>query len=203
MGHRRLKLENLKSVAVFCGSSPGKDEGIIADAYKTGAYFAQKEVTLVYGGGRVGLMGQVAKGALDNNGKVIGVIPHFLKQKEIHHTGLSELILVDTMHERKLRMNQLSDGVIMLPGGFGTFEEFFEMLTWGQLGLHQKPMGILNSNGFYDDLIWMFDKMVVNRFLRDTHRKMVLVDETPEGLAAQMEQYTPPGVPKWMEQGQT
>ena len=91
----------------------------------------------------------------------------------------------------------------MLPGGFGTFEEFFEMLTWGQLGLHQKPMGIFNSNGFYDDLIRMFDKMVANRFLRDTHRKMVLVDETLEGLVAQMEQYTSRGVPKWMEQGQT
>jgi len=193
----------LNSVAIFCGSSPGKDEEIIEAAYKTGAYLAKKETVLVYGGGKVGLMGEVAQGALDNDGEVIGVIPHFLKEKEVHHTGLSELILVNTMHERKLKMHELSEGVIMLPGGFGTFEEFFEMLTWGQLGLHQKPMGILNCNGFYDSLIQMFDKMVSNRFLSQENKNMVLVDGTIDGLVAKMEDYSALAAPKWMNQDQT
>ncbi len=193
----------LKSIAIFCGSSPGDDEGIIEAAYNTGAYLAQKQITLVYGGGNVGLMGKIAQGALDKKGDVIGIIPHFLERKEVHHPGLSKLLLVDTMHERKLRMHELSDGVIMLPGGFGTFEEFFEMLTWAQLGLHQKPIGILNVNGFYDPLLQMFDKMVENRFLKLENKEMVLVDDSLDQLVGKMESYTGHGVPKWMEKHQT
>ena len=189
----------MKSIAIFCASSPGNDNDILQAAYEIGYRLAEKQVTLVYGGGKVGLMGQVAQGALDNNGEVIGVIPHFLKQKEIHHPGLSKLLMVDTMHERKLQMHELSDGVIMLPGGFGTFEEFFEMLTWAQLGLHQKPMGILNVNGFYDSLIQMFDQRVANRFLKMENKKMVLIDDCIDGLLGKMESYTGHGVPKWMD----
>ena len=143
----------MTSISVFCGSSSGKDEKIIESAYRTGRVLAQQKIKLVYGGGKVGLMGKVAQGALDEGGLVIGVIPYFLKHKEVHHTGLTELILVETMHQRKLKMYELSEGVIMLPGGFGTFEEFFEILTWAQLGLHQNPMGILNVNGYYDKLL--------------------------------------------------
>ena len=193
----------LTSMAIFCGSSPGSDEIIIEAAYKTGSYLAQRQMTLLYGGGKVGLMGEVAQGALDHSGDVIGIIPHFLKEKEVHHTGLSKLVLVDTMHERKLRMHELADGVIMLPGGFGTFEEFFEMLTWAQLGLHQKPIGILNVNCFYDPLIQMFDKMVSNRFLKMENKEMVLVESSIDKLLEKMENYSGHGVPKWMDTHQT
>jgi len=193
----------MKSISIFCGSSPGKDREIIESAYSLGSYLAKKKIGLVYGGGKVGLMGKVAQGALDEKGRVIGIIPHFLKQKEIHHTGLSELILVDTMHERKLKMHELSNGVIMLPGGFGTFEEFFEMLTWAQLGLHQNPLGILNINGFYNPLIEMFDTMVAHRFLKEENKNMVLVDNSIEGLLEKMENYAGHGVPKWMDTHQT
>ena len=193
----------MKGISIFCGSSLGEDKEIIASAYHLGTYLAQKKVTLVYGGGKVGLMGQVAQGALDTGGQIIGVIPNFLKQKEVHHTGLSELILVETMHERKLKMHELSDGVIMLPGGFGTFEEFFEMLTWAQLGLHQNPIGILNVNGFYDPLIQMFENMVTHRFLKDDHKNMVLVDNNIERLLEKMNNYAGHGIPKWMDHHQT
>jgi len=193
----------MKSISIFCGSSPGRDGKIMESAYDVGSHLAQKEVTLVYGGGKVGLMGLVAKGALENQGHVIGVIPHFLKQKEIHHTGLSELILVNTMHERKLKMHELSEGIVMLPGGFGTFEEFFEMLTWAQLGLHQNPMGILNINGFYDPLIRMFDKMVAHQFLKIENKNMVLIDDTITGLIEKLENYSGHGTPKWMDKDQT
>lgn len=164
---------------------------------------AKNQITLVYGGGKVGLMGKVAQGALNNDGNVIGVIPHFLKEKEVHHNGLSELFLVDTMHERKLKMHELSDGVLMLPGGFGTFEEFFEMLTWAQLGLHQKPLGILNVNGFYDPLVAMFDKMVASQLLREENKNMVLVDRTIEAVIKKMQNYKGHNVPKWIDRNQT
>ncbi|MEO0570866.1 MAG: TIGR00730 family Rossman fold protein [Bacteroidota bacterium] len=193
----------LKSIAIFCGSSSGTDKKIVQAAYKTGTYLAQKRMTLVYGGGKVGLMGEVAQGALDKKGQVIGIIPHFLKQKEIHHTGLTKLLIVDTMHERKLQMHELSDGVIMLPGGFGTFEEFFEMLTWAQLGLHQKPIGILNVNGFYNPLIKMFDQMVANQFLKSESKDMVLVDDSIDGLLEKMGGYSGHGIPKWIDRSQT
>ena len=169
-------MNTLKSIAVFCASSNGEDEKIFKEAYSTGAYLATNNIRLVYGGSKLGLMGQVAKGALDNNGKVIGVIPDFLKTKEVVHTGITQLITTQNMHERKLKMHDLSEGFIALPGGFGTLEELFEILTWGQLGLHKHPIGILNSNNYYDDLLNMIDKM---------------------------RNFEPIEVPKWMNKNQT
>jgi uncharacterized protein (TIGR00730 family) len=188
----------MKKVTVFCGSSFGALTLYESQARQLGRYLALQNIGIVYGGANVGLMGALANGALEERGTVIGVLPKFLKSKEIAHAGLSELILVDTMHERKTRMNELSDGVIALPGGFGTLEEFFEMLTWGQLGLHKKPIGILNINGFYDPLIAMFESMVLNGFLKDANRNMVLVSDTIEGLLLLMRNYNPPEVGKWI-----
>jgi uncharacterized protein (TIGR00730 family) len=148
-----LKNFKFKSIAVFCASSDGNDPAIYEEAYKVGSFLARQQIEVVFGGSRLGLMGQVAKGALDNNGEVTGVIPDFLKTKEVVHTGLTNLITTEDMHGRKLKMHDLSDAFIALPGGFGTLEELFEILTWGQLGLHRKPIGILNSNGYYDDLL--------------------------------------------------
>ena len=147
--------QTLNSVVVFCGSSKGNDTHIIEQGYLLGQKLAERNITLVYGAGNVGIMGEVAEGALSKNGHTIGVIPDFLKQKEVAHLGLAQLIVTDNMHERKLQMHELSDGVITLAGGYGTLEELFEMITWAQLGLHSKPIGILNTNGFYDDLLNM------------------------------------------------
>jgi len=140
----------MKNLTVFCGSSLGTDEIYERQAFKLGRTLAERSIGLVYGGADVGLMGAVANGCLSKGGRVTGVLPRFIKDKGIAHKNLTEMILVETMHERKTKMDELSDGVIALPGGFGTLEEFFEVLTWGQLGLHKKPVGILNINGFYD-----------------------------------------------------
>ena len=196
-------MNTLKSIAVFCASSNGEDEKIFKEAYSTGAYLATNNIRLVYGGSKLGLMGQVAKGALDNNGKVIGVIPDFLKTKEVVHTGITQLITTQNMHERKLKMHDLSEGFIALPGGFGTLEELFEILTWGQLGLHKHPIGILNSNNYYDDLLNMMDKMVKKGLLRSSNMKLVLVANTIEDLIDKMRNFEPIEVPKWMNKNQT
>ena len=160
-----------------------------SQAWELGRKLATDQIDLVYGGAKVGLMGAVADGALSESGKVIGVLPVFLKSKEIAHEGLTELILVDTLHERKTKMNELSDGVIALPGGFGTLEEFFEMLTWGQLGLHKKPMGILNLNGYYDELVHFLDKMVEKGFLKPENRSMVLLSNNIDDLLVKLKNY--------------
>lgn len=192
-------MREIKSVAVFCGSSMGASPVYEAVAKALGSTLAQKGIRLVYGGARVGLMGVVANAALEAGGEVVGVLPHFLSGKEIAHAGLSDLILVDTMHERKLRMADLSDASISLPGGFGTMEEFFEVLTWAQLGLHTKPVGLLNVQSFYKPLHALFDQMVLEGFLKPENRRLVLLDESPEGLLKQFEQYTAPEVPKWLK----
>ncbi len=188
----------MKSITVFCASSPGKDLKYMQQANLLGQTLAQRNITLVYGGAKVGLMGAVAKGALEAKGRAIGVLPYFLQTKEISHDALTELVLVDTMHERKTKMNELCDGVIALPGGFGTFEELFEMLTWAQLGLHKKPIGILNFAGFYDDLITMIHSMVEKGFLKKVNQEMLLVSDNIEGLLEKMENYIAPEVPKWI-----
>ncbi|NDV44037.1 TIGR00730 family Rossman fold protein [Flagellimonas sediminis] len=193
----------MKSVSVFCGSSEGNDSHIVSMAYELGKNLAQQNLTLVYGGAKVGLMGQVANGALDHDGKVIGVIPDFLKSKEIFHEGITELIIVDNMHERKMKMHELSDGIIALPGGFGTLEELFEVVTWSQLGLHQQPMGILNVNGFFDELLAFLDTMVSKGLLRPENRNMLLVDDSCTGLLEQMKSYRPVHIPKWIKKEQT
>ena len=192
----------MKSIVVFCGSSEGNDSEILRDAYHLGKTLAQNETTLVYGAAKIGVMGKVALGALENDGKVIGIIPDFLKFKEVFHTGLTELIVTENMHERKLLMHELSEGIITLPGGYGTLEELFEMITWAQLGLHQKPIGILNTNGFYDDLLKMLRKMVAQGFLKIENYSMLLVDDTVEGLLKKMKEYEPIPLPKWIEKDQ-
>ena len=192
----------MNSIVVFCGSSEGNDADILTAAYGLGQALANKKISMVYGAAKIGVMGKVAQGALDYGGKVIGVIPDFLKVKEVCHTGLTELIVTENMHERKLKMNELSDGIITLPGGYGTLEELFEMITWAQLGLHQKPVGILNTNGFYDDLLKMLQKMVDEGFLKVENYDMLLVDHTVEGLLSQMEKYKPVCMPKWIKKDQ-
>ncbi|MEH6771405.1 TIGR00730 family Rossman fold protein [Maribacter arcticus] len=192
----------MKSIVVFCGSSEGANAVYASNAYELGETFAKKNIQLVYGGAKIGIMGKVAEGALTNGGKVIGVIPDFLTLKEVFHEGLTELIVTQNMQERKLKMHDLSDGIIMLPGGFGTLEEFFEMLTWSQLGLHQYPIGILNTNGFYDPLINMMQKMVAEGFVKNNHLNTIQVDTNIEILLEKMEQYHPLPAPKWIKKEQ-
>ncbi|MFB0909373.1 MAG: TIGR00730 family Rossman fold protein [Flavobacterium sp.] len=188
----------MKRITVFCGSSAGIDSTFMSQATILGQTLAKHKIELVYGGANVGLMGAVADGVLNRGGTVIGVIPDFLRSKEIAHNGLTELIVVDSMHERKTKMNDLCDGVITLPGGFGTLEEFFEMLTWAQLGLHKKPIAVLNSNGFYDALIVLLDTMVKKGFLKEVNYKMLLVSDDIEDLLNQMKNYVAPTVGKWI-----
>ncbi|MFK7812285.1 MAG: TIGR00730 family Rossman fold protein [Maribacter sp.] len=192
----------MKSIVVFCGSSEGTNPEYVQQGYNLGRTLAEQKITLVYGGAKIGVMGAVAKGALESNGKVIGVIPDFLKIREVFHTNLTELIVTQDMHQRKLKMHDLSDGIIMLPGGYGTLEEFFEMLTWAQLGLHQYPIGILNTDGFYSELMNMLAKMVDQGFVKKENYEMILVDETIDGLLVQMENYQPLPVPKWIKKEQ-
>ncbi|WP_299838410.1 TIGR00730 family Rossman fold protein [uncultured Tenacibaculum sp.] len=188
----------MNRITVFCGSSFGTDTEFKIQARKLGNQLALENIELVYGGANVGLMGEVANGALENKGKVIGVLPKFLAAKEIAHTELTELILVESMHKRKTKMNDLCDGVIALPGGFGTLEELFEMLTWGQLGLHKKPIGILNSNGYYNELISFLDTMVTKGLLKEVNRNMVLVSNNVDDLLSKMKTYKAPTVEKWI-----
>ncbi|MCG2461099.1 TIGR00730 family Rossman fold protein [Flavobacteriaceae bacterium F89] len=190
-------------IVVFCGSSEGKDPTVIQTAYNLGAALANRHIRLVYGAAKIGIMGKVAQGVLDNRGEVIGVVPQFLIDKEIIHEGLSRLIITENMHQRKLKMHELSDGVIALPGGFGTMEELFEMITWAQLGLHRYPIGILNINGFYDDLLKMLRKMVSEGFLKPENHNLLLVDNAIDGLLRQMKDYKPSFLPKWISKGQT
>lgn len=188
----------MKSITVFCGSSFGSDEIYKEQAILLGQTLAKQNIQLVYGGANVGLMGAVADGVLLEGGKAIGVLPHFLQSKEIAHQELTELILVETMHERKTKMNDLCDGVIVLPGGYGTLEEFFEMITWAQLGLHKKPITILNINGFYDDLIKLVQNMVDKGFLKQINQDMLLVSDSIDELLEKMKNYYAPSVGKWI-----
>lgn len=188
----------IKSIAVFCGSSSGTEIIFEQQAYALGKTLASENIELVFGGAKVGLMGAVANGVLENNGKAIGVIPAFLKKVEIAHENLTALIQVDTMHQRKAKMDALSNGIIILPGGFGTLEEFFEMLTWAQLGLHKKPIAVLNTNGFYDNLFALMDIMVKKGFLKTANKEMLLVDEDIKELLDKMKTYKAPEVGKWI-----
>lgn len=190
----------MKRIVVFCGSSSGTDTVFEKYAYALGKTLADQRIGLVYGGAKVGLMGAVANGALENGGEVIGILPRFLGSKEIAHEHLTELIWVDTMHQRKTRMNELAEGVIVLPGGFGSMEEFFEMLTWSQLGLHTKPIGILNVNGFYDGLLAFIQTLVDKGFVKPSHQDMVLTAPDIEDLLHRMKTYEAPPVPKWITQ---
>ncbi|WP_267404907.1 MULTISPECIES: TIGR00730 family Rossman fold protein [unclassified Chryseobacterium] len=188
----------MKSITVFCGSSFGSDEMYKEQATLLGQTLAKQNIQLVYGGAATGLMGTVANGALDAGGKVIGVLPYFLQSKEIAHKQLTELILVETMHERKTKMHELCDGVIVLPGGYGTLEELFEMITWAQLGLHKKPIAVLNINGFYEDLIKLIQTMVDKGFLKQINRDMLLISNDIDELLNMMRNYEAPTVGKWI-----
>ncbi|REC46850.1 LOG family protein [Chryseobacterium pennipullorum] len=188
----------MKSITVFCGSSFGTDKIYEDQAYLLGQTLAKQNIQLIYGGSQTGLMGTIANGALSENGKVTGVLPHFLLSKEIAHKHLTELILVETMHERKTKMSDLCDGVIVLPGGYGTLEEFFEMITWAQLGLHKKPIGILNIDGFYNDLIKLVQNMVDKGFLKQVNSDMLLVSSNINELLGKMRNYQAPTVGKWI-----
>lgn len=188
----------MKSITVFCGSSFGTDKIYEEQAFLLGQTLAKQNIQLIYGGSETGLMGTIANGALSENGKVTGVLPQFLQAKEIAHKNLTELVLVETMHERKTKMSDLCDGVIVLPGGYGTLEEFFEMITWAQLGLHKKPIGILNIDGFYNDLINLVENMVNKGFLKAVNRDMLLISDTIDGLLEKMRNYQAPTVGKWI-----
>ncbi|MFZ1751701.1 MAG: TIGR00730 family Rossman fold protein [Saprospiraceae bacterium] len=192
-------MKPLHSISIFCGSSTGNNSKFAKDAHTLGTYLAKRSIQVIYGGAKVGLMGTVADAVLQNQGKVIGVMPVFLQSKEIAHDGLTELKIVQTMHERKTVMDELSDGAIVLPGGFGTLDEMFELLTWGQLGLHKKPIAILNTDGFYDELVACLDKMVTSNLLRVSNRKMLIVSQNIEEMIRLMEEYEAPLKAKWMD----
>ena len=177
---------SLRSIAVYCGSSLGTDPAYAAAATSLGRVLAEQHLRLVYGGGHVGLMGAVADGALAAGGQVIGVITEALAERELSHEGLGSLEVVATMHERKARMADLSDGVVMLPGGFGTFDEFFEAVTWTQLGVHATPCGILDVNDFFAPLLGFLDDAVAAGFIAARHRAMISTSDDPEGLIDQL-----------------
>lgn len=196
-------MNKLEKICVFCGSSEGNDLAITDAAKKLGEIFAEREITLIYGAAKIGVMGIIAKSVLDKKGKVVGIIPNFLKTKEVVHLGLTELITTENMHERKMKMQEVSDGFIALPGGMGTLEELFEIITWLQLGLHQKPIGLLNINGFFNDLIKMLETMVRKGFLSMTNYELLLVDSNPKNLLQKMENFKNPNVPKWLNSDRT
>ena len=192
----------MKSVAVYCGSSAGTNPEYSQQAREMGRVLAERGQTLVYGGGRVGLMGVVADSVLAHGGQAIGVIPDFLMGKEVEHRGLTELHVVKSMHERKLLMADLAEGFVAMPGGFGTLEELFEVLTWGQLGLHKKPIGVLNVAGFYDHLLRALDHMANEGLLRRENRHQLLSHPSPQGLLDALLAYQPVQVEKWLRPGE-
>ena len=193
----------MKRVVVFAGSNSGSQVEYCLAARELGHALVRRQLGLVYGGARIGLMGALADAVLEAGGHVTGVIPKALVAKEVAHTGLSDLRVVASMHERKAVMSDLADGFIALPGGWGTLEEFFEVLTWGQLGLHQKPCGLLNVRGFFDGLLSFVDHSIDERFVRRENRDMVLVASSPDPLLDLLERYVPPVVEKWIDRAST
>ncbi|MEH3146396.1 MAG: TIGR00730 family Rossman fold protein [Methylobacterium frigidaeris] len=189
-------------LCVFCGSNDGALPLYREAAGALGRHLAENGVDLVYGGGKVGLMGAVADAVLQAGGRAVGVMPRPLVEKEIAHHGLTELRVVGSMHERKALMADLADGFVALPGGLGTFEELFEVWTWGQLGYHPKPMAVLNVGGFYDGLLGFLDHVVEQGFVREAHRGMLIVARDPGELLAGIRSYQPPNVTKWVRSGE-
>jgi uncharacterized protein (TIGR00730 family) len=185
-------------ICVFCGSSHGANPAYAEAAKNLGGELARRGIALVYGGGNVGLMGVVADGVLAAGGQVIGVIPEALMAKELGHKGIQDLRVVKTMHERKAMMAELSDGFIAMPGGIGTFEEFFEIVTWAQLGFHAKPCALLNVNGFYDPLLRLVDHAIEERFVKASQRQILIVESEINALLHRMEHQHVPVEPKWI-----
>ena len=192
----------LRSICVYCGSSPGRSPDYLNAARDLGAEFGRRGLTLVYGGSNIGLMGEVARSAIEASGKVVGVITQALAEQKIAFEGLAELRVVKDMHERKAVMAKLSDGFIALPGGYGTYEEFFEALTWLQLGIHTKPCGLLNVNGYYDKLLEFLDHAVDEFFIHKSHRDLILSSDQPGILLDQFINYLPVRINKteWVHQ---
>jgi uncharacterized protein (TIGR00730 family) len=193
----------MKRICVFCGSNVGANPAFLQAAEKVGVFLADQNIELVYGGGRIGLMGKIADTVLAAGGIVIGVIPESLAVKEVAHQSLTELRVVDSMHTRKAMMAELADGFIALPGGFGTFEEFCEIVTWAQLGIHRKPCALLNVEGFYDNLLTMFDWATAQNFIADEHRRLVLSETEIEKLYELMVNFRPPAIEKWLDKKST
>ncbi len=187
----------MTSICVFCGANFNGDTVLMQAVEQLAEVMVARQIQLVFGGGKVGLMGLLADAVLERGGRVLGVIPKFLIDKEVGHLGLTELHVVDTMHQRKQLMNELCDGIIMLPGGFGTLEEFFEVLTWLQLGLHNKPIGVLNVGGFYDLLLRQMDLMVEQQFLKPANRKLVITSGEAVELLNLMEGFNAKPDPVW------
>ena len=188
----------LHTVCVFCAAGAGRDAIYTSEARALGAYLAESGRRLVYGGGRTGLMGALAEGALAAGGEVIGIMPKHLVDHEVAHTGLTELRVVGSMHERKAMLAELSDGFLAMPGGLGTLEELFEIWTWGQLGLHRKPYGMLNVNGYFTPLLTFLDHAVTEQFFRPQYRALLVVDTDPAALLSRMEAMEPPPLSRWV-----
>jgi hypothetical protein len=189
----------MRRICVFCGASPGRGPAYVELATSVGAGLADRGIGVVYGGGRVGLMGAVADAALAAGGEVIGVIPRRLVDRELAHPGLTQLHVVGSLHERKAKMAELAHGFVALPGGMGTLEEFAEILTWAQLGLHARPCGLLDVAGYYRPLISFFDQAAAEGFVRPEHRELVLVGDDPDALLDQMERWQPPAIERWID----
>lgn len=202
-----MSKRTIKRVCVFCGSSPGVRETYGAQARALGQTLAEQAIGLVYGGGGIGVMGVVAEAVIKNDGEVIGVIPYALATKEralAADLGGVEMRVVNTMHERKAMMAELSDAFIALPGGFGTFEELLEMITWGQLGIHQKPIGVLNVEGYYDALLAMIDRAIAEGFIQPHYRRLIVVAESVDELLAKLFNYEPlESIVQWIEMSET
>ncbi len=188
----------MNRLCTYCGASSGRKPEYLAAANTLGKTLADRGIGLVYGGGNIGMMGAIADAAVRNGGEAIGIIPHDLLKKETPYEGLSDLVLVDSMHERKAMMAKFSDGFAALPGGLGTLEELFEVWTWAQLGFHRKPCALLNVEGYFDPLITFLDGMVSEGFVKKQHRSMLIVEEDVDNLIDKLEAYVPPEVPKWL-----
>lgn len=196
-------MREIKAITVFCGSAVGSNPAYKQAAEELGRLMAAQNITLVFGGGSVGMMGAVADAVLENNGHVIGVIPEFLATKELRHERVANMRVVETMHERKALMAELSDAFIAMPGGLGTFEEFFEVVTWGQLGIHEKPIGLLNAGGFYDSLISFLDHAKNDGFFRAEHQQLITVTDDPCELLEILRVKELPHFKRWAKPIQT
>ncbi len=193
----------MKRICVYCGSNPGRQPIYREAAAALGRELVARNIGLVYGGASIGVMGAVADAVLQNGGEAIGVIPQGLATREVAHTQLSELIVVTSMHERKAMMAELSDGFVALPGGWGTFEEIFEILTWAQLGIHAKPCGLLNIANYYDHLALFLQHAMDERFVREEYKPMIIMEQQPARLLDRFTNYQPPSVRKWIGPDET
>jgi len=190
----------MKAILVYCGANSGNKPIYKETAKNLGLIFVKKGIRLIYGGGSLGLMGEISTTVMENGGESTGIIPHFLDKLEVGNPNLTEVLKVDTMHQRKALMEELCDAIITIPGGYGSMDELFEIMSWSQLGLHNKPVGLLNVNHFYDHLIQQLDVMVEEGFLRAENRALLIVDETIDGLLSKMEAFVPiQNTPKWLD----